>query len=363
MDNKITLREWSDTLFKGIRQGLFWVLRMFDPRHKTPFWRIIWCTITVCIVSFTSMIGYAFYNEFIKEKYHSWEIRRLSDRCTFYDRGPGKGYVYDCKSQNKTITGIDWIRGSDSLMVYSKDGKRGYFNRYTGHIDIPAQYDAAWIFSDGVAGVCVNDSVFFIDRSGCPINGCRYPYDYNYDDYCYHGEYLKLKRDGKFGLVDRKGEWRLPPVYDWINIEPRNMWQVRINGKCGIYSPQGAFTVPCQYRNAYVSQYDGIIVSLDDNRKQKFDYNGTMIENFLIDEIYLLEYLTDEYDDNGNRKAKAANHHKYSVDLMYGLMDRNGKAITLPLYTDIEALSPDIYQCHTNDGCILLDSKGVKINI
>ena len=41
----------------------------------------------------------------------------------------------------------------DSLTVFCKDNKRGFLNCYTGEIVIEPQYEAAWVFSDGLAAV------------------------------------------------------------------------------------------------------------------------------------------------------------------------------------------------------------------
>ena len=53
---------------------------------------------------------------------------------------------------------FDWTSSSpnDSLGVFCSDGKRGYYNSYTGKIVVPAQYRRVWIFSEGLAGVQKN---------------------------------------------------------------------------------------------------------------------------------------------------------------------------------------------------------------
>lgn len=366
MEQDITFGQWISTNFRGLRQLSRLVGRWLNPKYKTPFWRVIWSVITICILAFTSMIGYAFYREFIRDKHYSWNTRSISPNYSSHDGGNGKSYVFNRRTGRKCINDLDWIQRSsdgDSLMVFAKDGKRGFLNRYTGRVEIPAIYDAAWIFSDGVAGVCFNDSVFFIDHTGSPINRQKYPHDHGYDDYCYHGEYLKLPHNGKFGLVNRKGDWHLPPVYTIISASHDNTWKVNDNGRWGVFNADGQFAIPCQYAGVEVTNGSGIIVIMDDHSKKRYDTDGTLLDDFLSDDIYLMEYQSDEYTDDGNRMAKPAELYKYRVGLHYGLMDRNGHPVTPPLYENIDAVSASIYQCQIYNAseCILLNESGKKI--
>ncbi|MCR4848098.1 MAG: WG repeat-containing protein, partial [Bacteroidales bacterium] len=66
----------------------------------------------------------------------------------------------------------------DSLSVFcsSTKGKRGYFNRFTGEVAVPAQYEKAWIFSEGMACVLDKGMLHFIDHKGQPLMGKEFPY-------------------------------------------------------------------------------------------------------------------------------------------------------------------------------------------
>ena len=143
----ITFKQWLANLWQGVWQAICWVGRCLNPKYKTPFWRVIWAVITVCIVAFTCMIGYAFYDEVIRRSYNrlSWEERydsNLSPNFKYRNNGynEGKSYIYDSRTKAKIIKGIDWIAVSedgDSLIIVAKDGKRGFVNRYTAETVIP----------------------------------------------------------------------------------------------------------------------------------------------------------------------------------------------------------------------------------
>lgn len=124
------------------------------------------------------------------------------------------------------IKDIDWIavpEDGDSLIIVAKGGKRGFVNRYTAKIVIPFKYDAAWSFTDGVAGVCEGDSVYFINHSGNPIHGKKFARQRRYNRYVYHGNYAAIPLNGKYGPIDRTGKWTLQPEHEDIHIGARNM--------------------------------------------------------------------------------------------------------------------------------------------
>ena len=113
MRKKISLRMWLSVFFGGIWQ---FIRNIFSWKNKTPFWRVIWATITVCIVAFTCMLGYAFYDEFVRRSgyRYSWEDRYDSDLSPYFKyrnngHNEGKSYIYDSRTKKKVIKDIDCI--------------------------------------------------------------------------------------------------------------------------------------------------------------------------------------------------------------------------------------------------------------
>lgn len=368
MEKKITFRTWIAVFFGGIRQ---FICNIFSWKNKTPFWRVVWSIITVCVVAFTAMMGYAFYEEFyVRAKRYAYydECSNVSDHYYFWDKGrnKGKSYIESVKTGEKVLTGLDWIAvpdGADSLVVFAKSGKRGFFNRFTGAIDIPAQYDAAWCFNDGVAGVCLGDSVFFIDTKGNPINNRRFLRAPN-RNYMYYGNYFAFAENGKMGLIDRNGDIAFPAMFDDIIPAPANMWKVKSGQRCGAINAEGKQILPCEYSDVLIYPESGVVIFLTDNTKKRIDYDGTLIDDFVYDAVYQLQYNSDEFDKEGNRLPKAANLYVYTVEGHQGLMDKQGRPLTLPLFSSVDAISADLYDCciaHTNES-ILLNTRGEKIN-
>lgn len=365
MKKKISFVLWVTVFFGGIWQLL---CDIFSWKNKTPFWRVVWSIITVCSVALTCMFGYAFYDEFIADEDDYYNTTYLSDYYVFVDRGrnEGKSFIAEAETSNKILTGLDWIAMSvdgDSLVVFARDGKRGYFNLSSGKVDIPAKYDAAWCFNDGVAGVCIADSVFFIDHKGKPISDLKLPRTPN-RGYAFNGDFIAIAQNNQFGLLNRTGEQTVAAIYDELKPMANKMWRTKKNGKYGVIDASGKELLPAEFRQVYIKDNGGILVTHTDYTQTHLDYDGSIINNFVVDGIGRLDYLTEQRDDNGNRIRKFCDTYYYDVEGRLGLMDIDGHILTLPMFSSIEAYSPDMFECKLADlnTCILLNKKGQKIN-
>ncbi len=366
MRQKITIKMWVTVFFGGIWQ---FICNIFSWENKTPFWRVIGATLTICILAFTCMLGYAFYDEVYGRDHryaNYYERTALGEDFYFFNKGKGKSYITDKNTGKKIIKGLDWIarpQDGDSLVVFAKDGKRGFLSCLSGNIIIPATYDAAWCFNDGVAGVCIGDSVFFIDHSGKPINRRKYHRKKGMN-YSYHGNYTRIDVAGMKALVDTNGYIVTNNLYDDLVPMANNMWLSKFRGKMGAISKDGVIIVPNEYKNVEIYPEGGIVVIDDDNNKKRLDYNGNVTDDFVYDCAYTLEYYSDVLDKDGNRIQKPANLLTYSSNGYYGLIDKNGHPVTPPIYSSISAYKADLFECQIAHGgeFLILNEKGKKVN-
>ena len=274
--------------------------------------------------------------------------------------------LYNTTLGHRTATGIQWICKSsdgDSLAVYctNDEHKRGYVNRFTGEVVIPAQYEKAWIFSEGVACVYNKGVLRFIDHKGNPAFEKAFPYTQCIDDYCFHhGLCLMSDGNGHMGLIGRDGEWKLAPDYDFVCYESKGYWLIQdADGRQGLLYADGTPFLPCEYDEITVRNTGYFSVRTQDHMDILFDGEGNVVNPCDYREIEQLEYLTDEYDEEGLRKSAIAHCMTYrSSDYHYGLMDRNGNMLTPPLYEQITAVSAGLYHCEGDEGSVLLDDKG-----
>lgn len=251
-----------------------------------------------------------------------------SDNGTFSIKNTATGKV--------TISDIklDWTAPSrnDSLAVFCSEGKRGYYNMYTGEIAVPAQYRRAWIFSEGLAGVQKNGNIGFIDRNGRVVIDFKYPYHGNplssfifLDGHC-----VVADTTGRCGVINRNGQWLIDPIYDNVST----FEEYAIATKAGV--------------NLQVS------------------YDGTIINAFVLDDLYELKYKEEEryVDKDGNvcysEHKVSSGYFSYTIGGRCGLMDSECHRITEPIYRSIRAVSPNMFRATLLD-CyseVILNEKG-----
>ncbi len=371
MREKITFKEWLVNFFKGVWQALCWVGRAFNPKYKSIVGRICWGAITVCIVAVTCMIGKAWHHEFYERPYRYSDHQRISANLTFTKPSSGEkpGYIQNHKTGEVITKGIDWISISadeDSLMVFSQDGKRGYINRFSGEISIPAQYEKAWVFAEGVAAVAVNDSVYFIDHSGNPINGKKFHYNAKNRGYVYHGGHCAITVDGgMMGLIDFDGNWAVKPEYDWIISECKNFWKMRKGGsQTGLwyaFNDKAEQVTKTGYPVLEISEDLGIVVTLPNHLQAIYGFDGMKSDNFMVRDIEEMTYNKPEWDENGDREVGIATLMRYrTLDGHEGLCSSNGEIVSEPLYWSIQAVDKDTYLCTYKDtqAGVIINSKG-----
>lgn len=284
--------------------------------------------------------------------------------CYYDDYNDTKGYLFNTTLGRRTETGIQWICRSsdgDSLACYCKNDKRGYFNRFTGEVAVQPQYEKAWIFSEGLACVMEKGTLHFIDHKGRKAFDKEFPYANYIYDYCFHnGLCVMLGDGGRIGLINKQGDWVVDPVYDDMTYSSEGFWVVNDSDyNYGLLDTNGQVLLPVAYDYISVWESDScILVRRYDNIEQMLDLNCKVINPCNIESVYYMEYTTDEYDEEGEIKKAVANCKKYQTYNTFGLMDKNGKVITAPVYLNIKAIGPDRYHCWGSDGSVILDSKG-----
>lgn len=229
---------------------------------------------------------------------------------------------------------FDWTSASpnDSLGVFCSDGKRGYYNSYTGKIVVEAQYRRAWIFSEGVAAVQKNGYVGFINRRGEVVIPFKFPYHGNpLTSYVFKNGYCTAAdTTGKCGVIDRSGEWVIHPIYDDVDA------------------------------------YDDYVIATGAGIRRQLTYDDRVINSFVVDNISALSYTEQERYENKDGEVVYLDKEiktglfAYRVGGRCGLMDADCHRLTEPLYSRIIAVDRNMYRALLLDSYseVILNSKG-----
>lgn len=382
---KVTFKEFFANLLGGLWQAVLWVVGLFGYKDDSSYGKIVKRIFATCVtllmVLFTGCCLFVFakevvYDEMVRPHVANrvWDEKYISNHLVFQEMYySDEKRVYDKSKHKVLLENVDWVVVSDdkdSLAVFARNGKRGYLNRFTGEVVVPEIYTRAWIFSEGLAAVEKDGELLFIDHSGKVVIDKDFQVYFDDPKYAFQKGYCMIKNpvNGKMGLIDRTGKWVLNAEYDNI-FNNEGFWQVEKDGRVGLYSAKMEQMFPVENTAIDVSA-DGIEVRRADHIAKRYDREGHIVSDFVIDEISNLRYETTELrkdvkpDDDGfvdNRIYKIADCQQYLVrsgnyDIpdYYGLLNRNGKIITPPIYTSIEAIDRNLYLCQP-DGVLIND--------
>lgn len=366
----------------AIRRAARWVAHMFGYKAENKFARVVWyvlaTSVTLAAVYVVVALSIVFFDE-MGDIYNNKKYRRMVNSPTYLHNfgnqyvspyvvyhGSYPSYLYNTTTGRRTATGIHWICKSsdgDSLTCFStvEECKRGYFNRFTGEVTIPAQYEKAWIFSEGLACVMEQGVLRFIDHKGKLAIEKTFPYSPCIDAYCFHnGLCLMSDGNGKVGLIGRDGEWKLNHEYRDIYYVTKGYWAIQdTEDRWGLLRANGEPFLPCEYASITVRNTGYISVRLSNHLDILLDDEGNVVNSCDYRNVEKMEYITDEYNEYDELKSATAHCLKYSSsDYHFGLMDREGNVITLPLYDQITAVAANLYLCDGDEGSVILDDKG-----
>ena len=396
---KVSIKLFFSVMWKGVCQAVGWFFGLFGYKRDGKFAKCVWGVFATSAAIFMAILAFAMILAMIDqykprhaecEDPDCFENTFVSRDIYYHDHEDGKGYVFNALTGERTVKHIAWIAkplGEDSLVCYSDGKKRGYFNKFTGKVAIPAKYDHAWIFSDGLASVEEDGFIKFIDATGKVAfePGLRYhPW---MDGFVFHWGYCVIYNEDNdlYALIDKTGKTVLPAEYKNIQICRDSLICVEKGELMGVLDKNMKPILPLM-ECSITSCSESIDVVMPDNTMRKYDLNGKLIDGFYVSSVQLLEYETDavaylktdtqtlnssdeesEWSNGVDDEAAAYYHPKATARLRaytagndyQGLMTADGHIVTLPSYSSIEAIGPDLYLCQTDySSGIVLNGKG-----
>lgn len=391
------MKKERKSLWKGIKAVFTavvdWVATLFGMKDNSKYGRVLrrvvgtafaavvifWAATS--LVHFSRSLYWNFDDIFDFDNTNVHFSEQLSDDISYYDGYYGYyGYLKNSQGKKvlKHILCINKPLDGDSLVYFSDGEKRGYFHMRDGHLVVKPIYEHAWIFSDGLAAVEVDGRVKFIDTAGNVVIDKGFAYNASDDGYVFHQGHCAVNdRDGKhMGLIDRNGEWVLPPVYE--NIYPTDtFWFVRTSDSQGILSFGMDTVFPLSKAQLEIGD-TAIFVTFANHTQSIYNLQGELMTANMIRDVEQLMYETDEvvyptitsseYDDSYgindpySRKAVASCRRYEAESGWYGLMAPDGKLITPPSYYSIEAVGKELFLCETRYGHgVMVNSKGLRV--
>ena len=246
-----------------------------------------------------------------------------------YGGSPWKWGFIDLETQVVTYMDGDYLsKGySEGFAIVTKDGKNGYVDS-TGRLVIPAEYEVAGPFSEGLAAVCkeLPFDFAYIDTASnvvIPPNG-----------YTVAGEFQNgiawVCKDGKWGAINPQGQVVIPLEFDSVGETHSEgaYFYVSKGGAFGVVDSTGQVVIPLEYDSflAAAIKYDFFIsctkVGIGPVKYgEKYgcaDINGQMV-------------IPAEYDQISNYIKNLAAMQK---DGKWGVIDTAGNELVSPEYDE-----------------------------
>ncbi|HYV94778.1 MAG TPA: WG repeat-containing protein [Chitinophagales bacterium] len=215
------------------------------------------------------------------------------------------------------------------------------------HIIIPVKYDEGGIINDTMAEVQLKHRITFINVQGKEI----FPFPYFEFDGFSEGMGL-ISEMKKFGFIDMSGKEIVAPKYDDATPFYHGVSKVKIGSNYGFIDKQGKEIIPVIH--SYVDQYhEGTFKAISETKLAVYDTLGNIIIPFqsgAVDKfsdglIRVFDSGTNCYKDmKGNTRfcshypecSSFVNGRAYAgTEEHYGLMDKNGKMITSPIFEEM----------------------------
>lgn len=387
MKKKISVKLFFCVVWRMLSQVATSILKLFAYKNMSILGKIVWRTFQTCFAIWMLMLTLVLAKEFFCDLIYGrciqpyvsdsyCEKTTLSSDIIFkYNTYTGRGRVYnDCTGQviTRNVSKVWLPVNGDSLAVFVQDEKRGYLNRYTGEVVIPAQYSRAWMFSGELAAVEKDKELLFINKAGDVVidknlgfsSNTSYPFFIK--GYCPVAD----KKSSKVGLIDRQGDWVITPQYDKIDYR-WGYWHITDGKYEGLLSANLDTVYSISYPCIKVTS-DYIELHTKDKIVKQVNHNGDILVENVVGAVTTLEYDKTEviqcFTDDGeyvcHNTRGVAKCKQYGVvwvdEMFYGLLDQHGKCITPALYTSIEAIGEDLYLCQPNG--VIINGKGETVN-
>lgn len=249
-----------------------------------------------------------------------------------------------------------------------------YFKKY-GYIDkkrkevIPLKYDIANSFHDGLAtlgakgeyrgysynsfsGLSVNivGPEVYTDKNGQGVFE-QYVVSTTFND----DGFSVVIKNGKYGVIDRKGNEVIPVQYDDLRFEDNGIAAVRKDGKWGYINVNGEEVTPAIYNDAVFFE-KGLAAVKKENKWGYINTKGEEVTPFKYDSIYRFEdgEIVEVPDEPKTLRLAKIGKKK-------GFIDKNGKEVTPIEYDEYNVFDDGFTMVRKgkNWGCI--DEEGKEI--
>jgi hypothetical protein len=145
----------------------------------------------------------------------------VQSNCAYSLTTKSSDYVIDTQSQSveetvnkvdETLSNVENIYENENVSVVKLNDKYGIIDKSTKQYIFAPILDSVTKFSDDEFKIKYKDLVGYLNST------TQTNFLTNYDNIFLLDNYLKIKKDGKYGIIDKKSNIILPPIYQSVGI-------------------------------------------------------------------------------------------------------------------------------------------------
>ena len=306
--------------------------------------KVIGALAIVCAVIVLAAVGVAVYKHYekpVKNKLLGEEIGTEGLRYVYHD------YIYNPKTGKKLVKDIEWlfIASNDTLGILAKDGKRAYINLNTAELITPLNFDKAWVFACNRGVMVRNDSVYIFRRDGSQVLPKPLPYEQEYELVYYRNRLIIHGSPDLVGVLDTAAQWVLQPEYKSVDIDyTHRLYNTEKSNLWVVYDYDLNPILQGDYRSIDIDWSEGLIATEHNGIEHLFSYEGKLLYEVIYKSIRELQYETGKKDKEGDPIFEETNCFVYQAyNGKCGLMNRQYKVLTPPLFHDIEPQTKHVF--------------------
>lgn len=201
------------------------------------------------------------------------------------------------------------------------------------------------------------------------------------DNIWYEEKILRVKKNGKYGLIDFNGKELLPVEYDEIIVLPgiQNSILIKKEGKTGLVNDSGSIIVEPEYKeiknignnykNGYITiNQEGKYGVISATKKQILENQYEEIAQTYLGQYYLIKQEGKQklVDSKGNTiieegfdeiKSETSNGVIFVKENLYGEINKTGEITIEAKYQDLKEAKEGTYIAKQNDKYGIIDQE------
>lgn len=295
------------------------------------------------------VLGYSV-DDIYKYSNHTYKIR-IDGKHQFLD-------LHHPKYVSKRYDNIQCI--SENRFGVQKDGLFGFINGTSFEEIVPINADQISCFKDGIASMKIKNEWVLIDSLGQIYTEDRYKNAKLLDN-----GFAQVEKNGKFGVVDEKGQYVVPLIFDEMKfiVHDANAYFAGVkkkDGKYGIINFKYELIYPFIFETCVeISEH----ANIPQNRQAGFYAFLTITNRQTIEHYYLnFDPTKNQVKIQGNPtkgfKIVTNTCSNNPLRKCVGVVNWDGYQIIPMNYLHIKDLKYNTFEVHTSKGIGLMDTLG-----